>query len=152
MDALYEIVATWGFLGMFVIAFLSGSILPMTSDPVIAILAASGLNPYLLLVSAVAGNTLGTMSCYQIGTMTNKRSLATRLKIPEKRILQADKLVSKYGLIAAFFSFLPFIGEALVAVLGVMRTNRLKVLLVVTLGKTVRYIVVLLSTYGVMSL
>lgn len=152
MESLYEIVATWGYLGMFVVAFLSGSVLPMTSDPLIAILAANGLNPYLLLVSAVSGNTLGTMSCFKVGTMTNKTSLGKRLKIPEKRIVQADNLIRKYGLFAAFFSFLPFIGEAMVAVLGVMRANWVKVLWVVALGKTVRYIVVMLSTYGLMAL
>ena len=62
---------------------------------------------------------------------------------------RADRLIRKYGLWTAFFSFLPAIGEVLLIALGFMRADKTKVLLYMTLGKLVRYSMITISAIGV---
>ena len=73
----------------------------------------------------------------------------TVLKIPPRRMKRADKLIQKYGYWTAAISFVPVIGEVLLVTLGVMRVNKYKVLLVMAVGKLVRYAFITMSYTGI---
>ena len=69
MESLSQILADWGYWGLFFSAFIAGSILPFSSEAVMIVLVHMGLDPVLCVAAASLGNTLGGMSCYWIGTL-----------------------------------------------------------------------------------
>ena len=64
----------------------------------------------------------------------------------------ADFLVLPLAFLMAFFAFLPTIGEAIAIVLGLMRSNVWLTGSAMLAGKTLRYIVVLATFRGALSL
>ena len=67
MDALIEFFVEWGYVGLFLSAFVAGSVVPFSSEAVMVVLIEMGLSEWGCLAAATAGNTLGGMTCYWIG-------------------------------------------------------------------------------------
>ena len=112
MESLSQILADWGYWGLFFSAFIAGSILPFSSEAVMIVLVHMGLDPVLCVAAASLGNTLGGMSCYWIGTL-GKSEWITRLGVSEKQLARARRFLAGRGALMAFFAFLPTIGEAI---------------------------------------
>ena len=143
MESLSQILADWGYWGLFFSAFIAGSILPFSSEAVMIVLVHMGLDPVLCVAAASLGNTLGGMSCYWIGTL-GKSEWVTRLGVSEKQLARARRFLSGRGA--------PTIGEAIAIVLGLMRSNVWLTGGSMLAGKTLRYIVVLATFEGAASL
>ena len=141
METITEFLIDWGYWGLFLSALIAGSVLPFSSEAVMVVLAGMGLDPVGCVVAAALGNTLGGMTCYWIGTL-GKTEWITR----------ARKFLSGRGALMAFFAFLPTIGEAIAIVLGLMRSNVWLTGSAMLAGKTLRYIVVLATFRGALSL
>ena len=62
MDAIAQFFVEWGYVGLFLSAFIAGSILPFSSEAVMVILTGMGLDPVGCLIAASLGNTLGGMT------------------------------------------------------------------------------------------
>lgn len=135
---------------MGVLAFLSGSIVPITSEVLLVLFLSLGLNAVALTLVATLGNTLGGITCYFIGMLANKERVFKMFKITTRRAQRADKIIQKYGYWAALISFVPVLGESLLVLLGVMRVAWWKVILVMALGKLIRYAFITFSYAGVM--
>ncbi len=72
MDAFVQFFIDWGYWGMFLSAFIAGSIVPLSSEAVlIACVGPLHLSPWLCLLAATAGNVSGGMTCYWLGTLGN---------------------------------------------------------------------------------
>lgn len=110
MESLSQILADWGYWGLFFSAFIAGSILPFSSEAVMIVLVHMGLDPVLCVAAASLGNTLGGMSCYWIGTL-GKSEWITRLGVSEKQLARARRFLAGRGALMAFFAFLPTIGR-----------------------------------------
>ena len=59
MESVIEFVMQYGYAGMFVAAFVAGSVFPFSSEAVLAGLQLAGLREMPLFVSATIGNFLG---------------------------------------------------------------------------------------------
>ncbi|OAV64243.1 Inner membrane protein yqaA [Bacteroidales bacterium Barb6XT] len=59
-----EILITYGYIGMFVAAFLAATILPFSSEVVLTGVLLSGAAYLPCLVAAIIGNFLGGMTRY----------------------------------------------------------------------------------------
>ena len=151
METVTQFFIDWGYWGLFVSALVAGSILPFSSEAVMVILVGMGLDPAWCLVAASAGNTLGGMTCYWIGTL-GRTEWITRLGISTRQLARARKFLSGRGALMAFFAFLPTIGEAIAIVLGLMRSNVWLTAAAMLAGKTARYIVVLATFRGALTL
>ncbi len=150
MDGLNEFFIEYGYIGMALSAFLSGSVLPFSSEAVLGVLLAmSDMDPWLTVISATIGNVGGSMLTYYMGRLCSMKTIAKWLKLKEKRILQAKNYVDKKGTWIALFSFMPILGEAISVALGTLRTNVFLVMLYTTIGKFVRYVIV---AYSVLAL
>ena len=152
VDALIEFFKDYGYFGMGLLSFLSGSILPISSEILLVFFLNLGLSAVGLTVVATIGNTLGGITCFMLGYLTNKKTVQKVLRIPDRRMKRADILIQKYGYWTAAFSFVPAIGEVLLVMLGIMRVNKYKVVGVMALGKLVRYAFIAASYYGLSSL
>lgn len=151
MEAISEFFIDWGYPGLFLSAFIAGSILPFSSEAVMVVLVRMGLDPVGCVAAAALGNTLGGMTCYWIGSL-GRTEWITRLGISTRQLARARKFLSGRGALMAFFAFLPTIGEAIAIVLGLMRSNVWITAASMLAGKTLRYVVILTSFEGVVSL
>ena len=151
MEAITEFLIDWGYWGLFLSALIAGSVLPFSSEAVMVVLVGMGLDPVGCIVAAALGNTLGGMTCYWIGTL-GKTEWITKLGVSTRQLARARKFLSGRGALMAFFSVLPTIGEAIAIVLGLMRSNVWLTSGAMLAGKTVRYIVVLATFQGALSL
>ena len=149
VETLTEFFQDYGYWGMGVLAFLSGSIVPIASEILLAIFLNLGLSPVGLVLVATVGNTFGGITCYLLGYLTSKERVQKILRIPARRMKRADMLIQKYGYWTAAVSFIPAIGEVLLVVLGVMRVNKYKVFTVMFAGKLIRYIFIAASFMGI---
>lgn len=151
MEAFLEFLASWGYGGMFVAAFLAGSVVPIGSEVVFALLLKAGLNPWFTLLAATLGNTLGGMSCYWLGLLGKREWIHRWLGVSDEKLDRASRFLQGRGAWCGFFAFLPYIGEAFAVMLGVMRSNQPITALSMLLGKALRYGVILLLTLGIIS-
>ncbi len=139
----------YGYWGMCIISFLSGSILPFTSDVLMLSFLGMGMSPIWLVVSATVGNTLGGVTCYYMGGLAKGNWFSKFFSVSPEKARKAEIYIQKYGYWAAFFSFVAIIGEAIIVLLGSMRATWWKVFLVMMLGKLIRYMAIALSYEGV---
>ena len=69
MDAIIEMLVDYGGVGMFAAAFMAGSFFPFSSEVVMLGLLAAGASPSDLLLWGTAGNTLGSLFNYGVGSL-----------------------------------------------------------------------------------
>lgn len=150
MDYIVGFFSEYGYWGMGVLAFLSGSIVPITSEVLLVLFLSLGLNAVWLTLVATFGNTLGGVTCYFVGMLADKERVVKMFKITPRRMQRADRIIQKYGYWAALISFVPVIGETLLVLLGIMRVSWWKVAIVMAVGKLIRYGFITMSYAGVM--
>jgi membrane protein YqaA with SNARE-associated domain len=128
-----------GMAGMFLSAFLAGTVFPFNSEIVLAALLPTGLDVFWLVVVAAAGNSLGGATTYYIGRQAN--GLGSSFSKHPKRLERASELVGRYGVWLALLSWLPVWGNLFLVALGFFGARSWLVLSLMTLGKTLRYVV-----------
>ena len=70
----------------------------------------------------------------------------------EKQLDKARRILAGRGALMGFFGFLPYVGEAIAIVLGLMHANLWLTTGSMFVGKLLRYVVILASFQGVASL
>lgn len=125
-----------GLATVFVSAFVSATLLPLGSEPVLATYVK--LNPqqfWLAIVVATTGNTLGGVVSYWMGYG------AHQIVAPHH---QARSLawLRRFGPKTLFFSFLPVVGDPLCAVAGWVRLPFWQSAAWIALGKFTRYVMI----------
>lgn len=152
MDTIVEFFIDWGYLGLFLSALIAGSILPFSSEAVLTVLVQMGLDPLYCLIWASIGNTLGGVFCYWLGYIGNMQWIEKWLKIKKEKLDKVEGFVRKYGAWMGIFGVLPWIGEAIIVMLGLMRSNAYYTTLTMFIGKAIRYALIILAIEGVNSL
>lgn len=132
-------LSEWGYAGLFVAAFLAGSILPFSSEVVLGLLLVAGYSTWGCVVSATAGNWLGGITCYYIGRLGKTAWIEKYLKLSHEKLDKTQRFLQGKGSLMGFFAFVPGVGDAIVVALGLMRANLWGVALSMLLGKGVRY-------------
>ncbi len=149
MDEFLQLLTEWGYAGMFISAFLAGTVLPFSSETVLLACIGLGLDPVVSTLVTTAGNALGGITCYLIGHLGKMEWIEKYLKVDQKQWNRAERFIQGRGAWIAVFSFLPVIGDAILVVLGWMRANVWIVAISMTLGKLARYVVIVLTLLGV---
>lgn len=149
VETVVDFFKDYGYWGMGLLSFLSGTIVPIASEVLQLFFLGLGLNAVGITLAATLGNTLGGITCFMLGFLAKKEWVLKFFKIPEKRMKRADVIIQKYGYWAAVISFTPVIGEVLLIVLGMLRVNSVKVIVVMALGKFIRYALITASYLGV---
>lgn len=141
VDSLIQLLIEWGYVGMFFSSVLAGSILPFSSEVVMAALIGLGLSPTLCVAIATVGNTFGGMTCYYMGRLGHMDWIEKYLHVKRARIERMQRFLQGKGALMAFFSFVPVVGGVMVIALGFMRSNLLLTALSMVVGKLLRYLV-----------
>ena len=134
------------YISLFFSGFLSATLLPGSSEALLAFLASDGLDPIWLLVAATLGNTLGALLNYLLGRFCLAFKDRRWFPISAAALDRGTAWFARYGVWALLLSWLPVIGDPLTFAAGVLRTKWPLFLVLVGLGKAGRYLVVLLGT------
>jgi membrane protein YqaA with SNARE-associated domain len=129
---------SWGFIGLFFASFLSATILPFSSEVVLVYFLNQNVNPWICLSIVTAGNSLGGLTNYGLGTLGNLKWLK-RIGVSEASILAQERWVVRFGSWIALFSWVPIIGDPLLVALGYYRSPLWITLILMFLGKFLRY-------------
>jgi membrane protein YqaA with SNARE-associated domain len=130
----------FGYWGLFVGSFFSATILPVSSDVIMISLLALGANKWILLVSASTGSWLGNYSSYCLGWLAEWDKLEKWFKIKHETLEKQEKIINKYGLWLAFFSWIPIIGTLSVITLGFYRVRPKSVCVLILAGCFARFL------------
>ncbi len=151
MDTLMNFLIDWGYLGMFISAVLAGSFIPFSSELILTALVhpATGLNPWICLAAASAGNILGSVTCFALGHLGKIDWLVKYFHMEPDKIEKMKKFLNEKSAFMAFFAFLPLVGTLIVVTLGFMRSNFWAVFISLSIGKTLRYTAVILLALGI---
>ena len=143
MDFLVDILTNYGYWGMLISAFLAGSFIPFSSEAVMLGLLATGLDGGQLVVYGSIGNVLGSMFNYGVGRMGRLDWIEKYLHVSKKDLDKAQRFMAGRGARMGFFAFLPILGSAITILLGLMRANVPISILSITIGKILRYVVLI---------
>jgi len=139
MDAITHFLIDYGYWGMFLSAFLAGSVLPFSSEAVMLGLLAAGVDPVPLLIYGSIGNVMGGMVNYGLGRLGKLEWLKKYFHLKQSSIDRAYRFMGGHGAWMGFFAFLPILGSAITVVLGLTRANLPLSVFSITLGKVMRY-------------
>uniref|UniRef100_A0A8I0D286 DedA family protein n=1 Tax=Pseudomonas tritici TaxID=2745518 RepID=A0A8I0D286_9PSED len=125
---------------LFASSFLSATLLPGNSEVVLVAMLLSGVSqPWLLVLIATMGNSLGGLTNVILGRFFPLRE---KSRWQEK----AAGWLKRYGAATLLLSWMPVIGDLLCLLAGWMRISWGPVLFFLCLGKALRYVLVALAT------
>lgn len=133
----------YGLSTVFVVAFVSATLLPLGSEP--AVFGLVKLSPQLLWPAigvATLGNTLGGVVTWWMGLGAHQ--VVDRWRDSPTHLRALDWL-QRIGPRACLLSFLPIIGDPLCAVAGWLRLPLLPCTAWMAIGKFARYVVMTLA-------
>ena len=133
------------YLSLFSLSFFVATIIPFGSEAYLAsLIILNKYNVILLLFSASAGNILGSVFNWVCGYYSGYLIKKKWFPIKQTKIDKASSFFSKYGKWSLLISWVPFLGDPLTFVAGTLKYSFFSFLLLVSIGKIGRYIVVYL--------
>ena len=131
------------YLSLFIISFLAATILPFSSDLTLAgLIATSSYDNLFLLIIASLGNVLGSVVNWTLGFYSRKLSKKKWFPFKDKQIEKSSKWFNKFGRWSLLFAWVPIIGDPLTLAAGLLRVKFIEFLILVTIGKVSRYLVI----------
>ncbi|PLX96066.1 MAG: hypothetical protein C0621_02615 [Desulfuromonas sp.] len=143
---MHELLTTHGYPALFLVSFLASTLLPLGSEWLLAAMLLDGFAPSGVVTVATFGNSLGALTTYGIGLWGGPFLTQRVLRIDDNARKRAEATFSRYGSWALLFTWLPVVGDPLCLVGGVLRVGFGRFLLLVTVGKFVRYCLVAMVT------
>jgi len=137
------VLINWGLIGLFCGTFLSATLLPFPSEALVLGFYELEYSFSFILIVATLGNFLGGLTNYYIGYKSNSEKLKKRFHLNEVKIARWENRFSKWGIPLGLISWVPFIGDPMVAVLGFFRVPFWPLALFMLIGKFGRYFVLL---------
>jgi membrane protein YqaA with SNARE-associated domain len=133
-----------GLMGLFIAAFLAGSVLPFPSEGVLAAVVGQGQSIALVVGVATLGNVLGAITLYGMGRGLERGLLRGRLqrrlaKDPQGLERAYDRM-GRWGSWGLLLAWVPIVGDTFVLGAGLVRVHFWLFLVLVTLGKGGRYL------------
>lgn len=139
------------YLILFLAAFGAATLLPLQSEAVLVGLLTLADHPAWVLVAvASAGNVLGSWVNWLLGRYLEHWRDKSWFPVSPRQLERAQRAYHRYGRWTLLLSWTPIIGDPLTLVAGVMREPLWSFLLIVTIAKTTRYMVLAAFTLGVL--
>jgi membrane protein YqaA with SNARE-associated domain len=132
-----------GYFGLFLATFLAATVVPFSSEAILAAMLYAGFDPIICVIIATVGNTLGGVSSYFLGYMGSWSILHRWFKVDQSKTERWREKINKYGSFMALLCWLPLIGDLIAIALGVFRATMVPVFVFMTLGKASRYVVLI---------
>ncbi len=127
-------------ISLFASAFLAATFLPLSSEVLLLALLREGFSPLLLVTVASIGNTAGAIVNWLLGHYLLRFQERRWFYFTPRQIERAEHWFHRYGLWSLLFTWVPLIGDGLTLIGGVLRVPFWKFVLLVGIGKTARYL------------
>jgi membrane protein YqaA with SNARE-associated domain len=125
---------------LFAVSFIAATLLPAQSELLLAGMVIKQTHPVaVLVITASLGNILGSIVNWWLGTQAERFSHHRLFPVSQNTLARAQRWYQRYGLWSLLMSWVPFIGDPLTVVAGVMRTPLATFTALVALAKTTRY-------------
>lgn len=137
-------MSSLGYPGLFLSSLLAATLVPFSSEVLLAgMLAAEEFDPALLLLAAATGNTLGSVTNWILGRFCLHWQDRRWFPLGPDKLAQAQVRFARWGVWSLLFAWLPLVGDPLTFAAGVLRVNFWAFVVLVGIGKTARYIAVI---------
>ncbi|UWR13771.1 YqaA family protein [Sulfitobacter sp. M368] len=135
------------YIGLFLSALIAATILPMQSEAVLVGLLLGEVHPAMtLLVVATVGNVLGAVINWCLGRYLLRFRDRRWFPCTEAQLARAQSWYRRYGRWSLLGSWLPIVGDPLTVAAGLMREPLGAFLVLVTIAKGTRYLVLAVLT------
>ena len=136
---------------LFLSAFGAATLLPLQSVAVlVSSLHYSGYARWLLILVASVGNILGSAVNWYLGRSLLRFQHKRWFAFSPQQIAKSQALYAKYGSGLLLLSWVPVIGDPLTLIAGFLKESWWRFLLLVTIAKVSRYLVLYLGYRGIM--
>lgn len=135
-----EWLADWGYIGLFIGAFLAATLIPFSSDFLLVAMLGVGGNVVATVIVATLGNWTGGMFSYWIGHIGKWEWIEKWFKVKQETLEKQKVKIDRYGSGLAFFSWLPFVGDLFAIALGFYKVNATQVAIFMFIGKGLRFV------------
>lgn len=132
--------------GLFMAALLAATLLPAQSEAVLVGLLLAGYAPWLVLGVASFGNVLGSVINWSLGRGIERLRNKRWFPVSPAALARAERWYRRYGRWSLLLSWMPIIGDPLTVVAGVLREPLPVFLLLVSVAKVGRYLVLIAVT------
>jgi membrane protein YqaA with SNARE-associated domain len=137
-----EILAEYSYWGLFLASFLAATLLPLSSEVVLGVLLTQDFSPSAMVFVATSGNVLGSVVNYGLGILGTRMVLHKFFSRSDRETVRAEHRFKKYGVFSLLFAWVPVIGDPLTFAAGILKVNFIVFLLLVSIGKFLRYVFV----------
>ena len=125
-------------------AFGAATLLPLQSEAVlVGMLILERYSTELLFAVATLGNVLGSAVNWYLGRSVERFRNKRWFPVSQNTLENAQRSYLRYGHWTLLLSWVPVIGDPLTLVAGVMREPLWRFLMIVTLAKGTRYLVLI---------
>ncbi|WP_127091582.1 YqaA family protein [Aquabacter cavernae] len=137
------------YAGLFLTALVAATLLPMQSEAALVGLLLTDTYPWWALVAvATAGNVLGSMINWLLGRGIERYRDRRWFPVGKRSLDRAQGWYQRYGKWSLLLSWAPIVGDPLTVIAGILREPFAMVLLLVTIAKLGRYLVITAITFG----
>ena len=134
------------YISLFTVAFMVATIVPFGSEMYfVTLLSFNKYNNLLLIIAASTGNVLGSVFNWVCGYYVNYFIKKPWFPIKKEKIKKGTEIFNKYGKWSLLLSWAPFIGDPITFVAGTLRFSLIPFLILVSIGKVGRYLIIYLS-------
>ena len=130
------------YLILFLSSFLAATVLPFYSEVVLFALIRQGEPALLLILIASVGNTLGAVVNWILGRYLLHYQDRRWFYFKAEQVSRMQYWFQRYGVWSLLFAWLPLGGDALTFIAGIMKVRLGLFVVLVGMGKSLRYIVV----------
>jgi membrane protein YqaA with SNARE-associated domain len=135
---------------LFVVSFVAATILPAQSELVLAGLLMLGKSPWLLVAVASLGNILGSCVNWLLGRGAERFRDRKWFPVSPQQLDKAQGWYHRYGRWSLLLSWVPIVGDPLTVVAGFLREPFWSFLILVSIAKIARYVLLALGALGLM--
>ena len=137
--------------GLFASAFLAATLVPFSSEAVMATLyATGGREAWVLWAFASVANTAGAVVNWMLGRWCLHWQDRKWFPFSPRDLEKADRWFARYGLWSLLLSWVPIIGDPITFAAGFLRVRFDLFLVLVFVAKAGRYLVVILLAQGLL--
>lgn len=135
------LVKNLGYIGILIGSAGAATVIPFSSEAILAYAIVKNLNVVLVIVVATVGNCVGITFNYLLGRISHP--LIFRF-FNKRQVEKARDRIERYGLVALFLSWVPVIGDPITLAAGLVNIKFREFALIAFTARLLRYVVIAL--------